>query len=236
MASFKPQMTYDFTTDRLYISASASVKALAEWGTNSYGLVMIQLGDSPAVSNLGKMAIEIRGSVKTGMLHLGLLCAIPEAAELPSTGAAAAVELSKDYATCTRNGQTQLKATVKPFGVDQTVTWSSRDDTIATVDQNGLVTGVAPGVVTITATNGSLSDTCQVTVIAATQGSVAYTVTPSEGLITFDPETPYDYTVVSSTVNSTWLAWTSAETISTTWWVILTMRSPASTAMISSPS
>lgn len=101
MVSFKPQMTCDFTTDRLHISASTSGKPPAEWGTNSYGPVMIQLGNSPAVSNLGKMAIEIRGSVKTGMLHLGLLCAILEAAELPSTGAAAAVELNKDYATCT---------------------------------------------------------------------------------------------------------------------------------------
>lgn len=200
MGSFKPQMTYDFTTDRLYISATASDKALAQSGTNSYGLVMIQLGDSPAVSNLGKMAIEIRGTVKTGMLHLGLLCAIPEASELPSTGAAAAVELNKDYATCTPTGQTQLRATVKPSGVDQAVTWSSSDDTIATVDQNGLVTGVAPGVVTITATKGALSDTCQVTVIAATQGSVAYTFTPGQGLISFDPETPYDYTVVDSSI------------------------------------
>lgn len=201
MGSFKPQMTYDYTTDRLYISATASDKALAQWGTNSYGLVMIQLGDSPAVSNLGKMAIEIRGSAKTGMLHLGLLCAIPEVTELPSTGTAAAVELNKDYATCTPSGQTQLRAAVKPSGVEQTVTWSSSNDTIATVDQNGLVTGVAPGVVTITASTAGLSDTCQVTVVAATQGSVAYTVTPGEGLIAFNPETPYDYTVVNSAVN-----------------------------------
>lgn len=201
MASYKPQMTYDYTTNRLYVSATASDKALAASGTNSYGLVMIQLGETPAVSNLGKMAIEIRGSAKTGMLHLGLLCAIPEASELPESDTAAAVEINKDYATCVPNGQTQLRATVKPSGVDQSVVWSSNDDTIATVDQSGLVTGVSPGVVTITATRGDLSDTCQVTVIAATQGSVAYTVTPSQGLITFDPETPYNYTVVNSTVN-----------------------------------
>lgn len=48
-----------------------------------------------------------------------------------------------------------------------TVTWASDDENTATVDTDGLVTGVAEGTCTITATVGALTDTCDVTVTAA---------------------------------------------------------------------
>ena len=63
----------------------------------------------------------------------------------------------------------QLEAIVEPEEVaDKSVTWSSSDETIATVDENGVVTGVAIGEATITATlnaDPSISATCAVTVI-----------------------------------------------------------------------
>jgi hypothetical protein len=47
----------------------------------------------------------------------------------------------------------------------QTVTWSSDDEAVATVDPTtGLVTGVAAGTTTITATSGSVSGTMEITV------------------------------------------------------------------------
>ena len=49
---------------------------------------------------------------------------------------------------------------------DQAVTWSSSDDTKATV-ADGVVTGVADGTATITATSGALSSAVEVTVGAA---------------------------------------------------------------------
>ncbi len=45
-------------------------------------------------------------------------------------------------------------------------TWKSSDEAIATVSQTGTVRGVAKGTVTITASVGEISDTCQVTVTA----------------------------------------------------------------------
>ena len=54
-----------------------------------------------------------------------------------------------------------LGVTVTPAGT--TVTWKSSDDTIATV-KDGLVTGLAKGSATITATAGSVSAKCDVTV------------------------------------------------------------------------
>src|SRR5574344_2306462 len=57
----------------------------------------------------------------------------------------------------------QLSVTVDPS--DITPTWSSSDTSIATVDSNGLVTGIAEGVVTIKARVGSKKSTVELTVL-----------------------------------------------------------------------
>ena len=62
----------------------------------------------------------------------------------------------------------ELTATVYPDNAtDKTVTWSSSDEEVATVDEKGHITAVAPGTVTITATAGATKATCEVTVEAA---------------------------------------------------------------------
>lgn len=60
----------------------------------------------------------------------------------------------------------QLMATLTPEGSFGSVTWTSSDESVATVDANGVVTAVAGGTCTITATaGGSLKTaTCSVTV------------------------------------------------------------------------
>ena len=63
------------------------------------------------------------------------------------------------------NQTQQLVATVLPeTTTDKTVTWTSSAPSVATVDDNGLVTAVAVGSATITAQNGNLSTICEVTV------------------------------------------------------------------------
>jgi len=60
-----------------------------------------------------------------------------------------------------------LTATVSPENADnKTVTWSSSDDAVATVDANGKVTAVAVGNVTITAKAGDKTAECKVTILA----------------------------------------------------------------------
>jgi uncharacterized protein YjdB len=79
-------------------------------------------------------------------------------------------------------GQTvQLTATLKDANgatlTGRTVTWSSSSTGIATVSSTGLVTGVAAGSVTITATSEGKSGTASVTVVLPPVATV--TVTPS---------------------------------------------------------
>ena len=76
--------------------------------------------------------------------------------------------------TSMTQGQTQeLKATVLPINTEnKTVTWKSSNDSIAVVDENGKVTAVAPGEVTIFASaegaNGAVTDSITITVTAKT--------------------------------------------------------------------
>ena len=73
------------------------------------------------------------------------------------------LSLDKSTATVAVGGTVPIKASVNPVGT--TVTWSSSDSEKATVS-DGVVTGVASGSATITATAGSVSKTCAVTVSA----------------------------------------------------------------------
>lgn len=77
------------------------------------------------------------------------------------------VKLDQTVAELTVTSTTSLKATVLPSDVkDKTIVWSSEDTSIASVDQNGVVTGVNPGTTTIKALNekSGLFAECVVTV------------------------------------------------------------------------
>ena len=76
------------------------------------------------------------------------------------------VELSVLDASLSPGETIQLQADVIPaYADDLTVAWHSSDEAIATVDESGLVTAIAPGTCTVTATcAGGYEDHCSVTV------------------------------------------------------------------------
>ncbi|MBO4340872.1 MAG: leucine-rich repeat protein [Bacteroidales bacterium] len=75
------------------------------------------------------------------------------------------VSLSQATAEMYIGETTQLKATVLPSNAsDKTVTWASSKQSVATVSDNGLVTAVAEGTSTITASAGGKSATCSIQV------------------------------------------------------------------------
>ncbi|MDR2651370.1 MAG: Ig-like domain-containing protein [Prevotellaceae bacterium] len=88
------------------------------------------------------------------------------AKQIPVTGVSVAPQSAKLDA-----GKTvQINATVMPDNAtNKKVTWKSDKTDIATVDENGLVTGVAAGTTIITATteDGGKTATCEITVEAA---------------------------------------------------------------------
>lgn len=77
------------------------------------------------------------------------------------------IHLNKELITSLPVGSEQiLTATVKPEGAAVTVVWSSDNEEVAVVNDEGVVTGVAPGNAVITAKAGKATATCKVTVTA----------------------------------------------------------------------
>ena len=79
----------------------------------------------------------------------------------------ASVSLDKNEMELTEGESATLTATVLPENAnDKSVTWSSSDEAVATVDQTGKVTAVKKGTATITVTtnDGGKTATCAVTV------------------------------------------------------------------------
>lgn len=79
-----------------------------------------------------------------------------------ASGASAALTISDATKSVAHGSTVQLTATTTPAGMH--VLWGTSDPTKATVDQSGLVTGVAAGSAVITAYYAGLTASCTVTV------------------------------------------------------------------------
>ncbi len=77
------------------------------------------------------------------------------------------IDINKTSTTLNKGANETLVITYDPEDTsdDKTVTWESSDTTVATVDANGKVTAVKAGTATITATVGTFSKICTVTVV-----------------------------------------------------------------------
>ena len=82
----------------------------------------------------------------------------------PNTVDVESVSLDKNALTLNPSQTAQLTATVSPDTADKTVTWTSSNEAVATVDQSGNVTAMGVGTATITAKAGEREATCTVTV------------------------------------------------------------------------
>lgn len=191
---YNPQMTYDFGTNRLYLNATAGSSRLR----TATGMYMIQLGEGePAVTSLGNIRLNTRaGSApKSGDVYLGLLSAVPEIGETP-VGKVNGIIMPKTAGRVAVGETLQISAAARPSNAANTaLSFTSEDVSVATVDENGLVTGVGVGTTTITIASVESSDviaTYTVTVVDLSgPQSVAYTISAKkDALVSFNPELP----------------------------------------------
>ena len=77
--------------------------------------------------------------------------------------AATGIALNKETLTLKVGESETLIATLTPENATDNVSWSSSNETVATVDASGKVTAIAEGNATITAKAGDVSATCEVT-------------------------------------------------------------------------
>ena len=105
-----------------------------------------------------------------------------------------------------------LVATVLPeLTTNKSVTWTSSNDAVATVDANGVVTAIAVGEATITATTtdgSNLSATCKVTVVA----TLAETITLDKTEISIEATETATLvaTVLPELTTNKYVIWTSS--------------------------
>ncbi len=79
--------------------------------------------------------------------------------------AVTSVTLNSTEETISVGSTTQLTATIKPAtATDKKIVWSSNDNSVASVDENGLVKGLSVGSANITALAGGKSAVCAITV------------------------------------------------------------------------
>ena len=130
-------------------------------------------------------------------------------------GSVKGVTLNESEITVGVNGKySGLEATLIPdYAVIKKVTWSSSNEEIATVDKNGVVTGVSEGeaYITVKTADGGYEDQCKVTVINYRVTGV----TLNKSGITMDPGTTYDglkATVSPENASNKDVTWSSSDT------------------------
>ena len=140
----------------------------------------------------------------------------------PSTVAVTGVTLDKTTVGVTAGEKVTLTATVAPNNAtNKNLTWSSGDESVATVSDAGVVTGVKAGTATITVTaNGAAEGTlvkaeCTVTVTAATKPVTSLTVKKGEAEATTltikDTDEPVTLTETHEPSDTTdTITWTSS--------------------------
>ena len=109
------------------------------------------------------------------------------------------VSLNTNTLTLEVGGTGTLTATITPDNAtNQNVTWSSDDETVATVE-NGLVTAVSAGTATITVTtvDQSKTATCEVTVAAATVPVTGVTLSQNQASLYYN-RTPNTLTLTAT--------------------------------------
>lgn len=138
------------------VSPSNADNPAVTWDSSDKSVATVSNGKVTAVK-AGSATITVK-SVDGGFTAS---CAVTVAAKVIDVSS---VSLSKTELTLTEGDSETITATVKPDdATDKTVTWTSSDPAVATVE-GGKITAVKEGEATITAKAGDKTATCKVTV------------------------------------------------------------------------
>ena len=141
------------------VTPSNATNQAVSWSSSNTGVATVDGGKVTAVK-AGSATITVTTSDggKTAKCEVTV-----EAKVIPVSG----ITVDKETLSIVEGEDATLTATVAPEDAsDKTFAWSTSDEKVATVDENGKVTAVAAGTATITATttDGGKTAKCEVTV------------------------------------------------------------------------
>ena len=130
---------------------------ILEWESSDPSVATVNAGDIKALA-AGTTTITVRGSNTSASATVTVI----------DPYAVTGVTLDRTTLSLEMGETATLVATVLPEDArDKTVTWSSGNTAVATVDQQGKITTVSPGTaqITVTTKDGSFSASCALTVV-----------------------------------------------------------------------
>ena len=163
---------------------------LAATATSSWTTVGTKTGTG---SSSGKITISFTPGSRA--LYIKSISVTYETA-VPTTS----VNVSPESVTLAPGGTQQLTTTVLPANTTDTLSYSSNANGVATVSSSGLITAVADGTATITATSGNYSDTCVVTVETPTTPFITPEKTSTSGYTGCDETIGFTYGNLTGTL------------------------------------
>ncbi len=160
------------------VTWSSSAKDIAS--VSETGLVTAVKNGKSTITATAADGSEVDGSIE-------ITVEIPNGGDEDVTPTTVTITAESETTLKKAGDTVKLNASVAPEGASQEVIWSSSNDAIATVDNTGLVTAVANGTATITATAKdaeNVKNTIEITVDITTGGNedvapTAVTITPA---------------------------------------------------------
>lgn len=219
----RPQITVNPGTSHQFVGPApgAPIEPLGRSITRGvyhgfYALYNVDIPASAFVAGNNIIQINILGKGPFG----GFLSAslVYDAIALDGTGggstvAVTGVAVAPKTALVVSGGSTTLSATVAPASAtNSTVTWTSSNTSVATVNASGVVTGSASGSAIISAKtqDGGFTDTATITVTNANIPVTGITVTPAATTVAVGSATSLTAAVAPANATNQTVTWSSS--------------------------
>ena len=175
------------------------------WTSSNEAVVTVDANGVVTAIALGEAVIAATTTDGTNLLATCKVTVVPTLAET--------ITLDKTEISLEATETATLVAIVLPeLTTDKSVKWTSSDETVAVVDENGEVTAVAVGEATITATtvdDSNLSATCKVTVVPTL--AVSIELDQTEASVEEKSDLQLTATILPEHATNKEVAWSSSD-------------------------
>ena len=127
-----------------------------------------------------------------------------------SSPSVTSISISPSSVTLTLGSSTTFHATVYPTSSSQTVTWSSSNTSVATIDQSGRVTTKGTGTTTIKASRNGVYGTATLTVKNSTVHVSSVSISPTSATMSIGTSRQFSASVYPSNATNKSVTWSTS--------------------------